>query len=149
MDLAIPPNRDAFRIDIKALEAIVKDVGQEPELPIQHNFAPGVYARTMCARADSLIIGKIHKHAHLNMLLAGSVRVVTEHGSQILTAPCVFTSEPGTQRVGYVLEDLVWTCIHPTDEKDVEKIVGVYLKQQDQLEKEHAEYEAKIKSQNK
>lgn len=34
-------------------------------------------------------------------------------------------------------------------EKDVEKIVGVYLKQQDQLEKEHAEYEAKIKSQNK
>ncbi|OMJ83618.1 hypothetical protein SteCoe_15406 [Stentor coeruleus] len=34
-------------------------------------------------------------------------------------------------------------------EKDVEKIVGVYLKQQDELEKQYADYEAKVKSQNK
>lgn len=138
MDVAIPVNRNEFRHDVQVLEALVREVGQEPELPIQHNFAPGVYARTMCARAGSLIIGKIHKTSHLNMLLAGSVRVVTEHGSEIINAPCVFTSQPGTQRVGYVLEDLIWTCIHVTDETDVAKIEDfVIAKSYDELDFEN------------
>lgn len=81
--------------------------------PLVHHFAPHSYGREIFLPADSVIVGKIHKHAHLNVLSQGRVRVFTEgQGELELIAPYTFVSTPGTKRVVHVLEDAVWTTMH-------------------------------------
>jgi len=90
--------------------------------PVRHTFAPGCYAREMTIPEGQVIIGKIHRHAHVNVISAGRVRVLSEFGIEELQAPCTFTSQPGIKRVVLALENTVWTTIHVTDETDLEKI---------------------------
>ena len=93
------------------------------ECPLQHVYAPGVYLRTMFIPAGTLIVGKIHKHAHGNILSQGHVRVFTEGGGvEELKGPLTMVSAAGTKRAVLALTDAVWTTIHPTSETDLEKI---------------------------
>jgi hypothetical protein len=94
----------------------------EPDLPLAHTFAPGAYARTIFIPKDALVVGKIHKHAHLNMLMAGTVSVATEEGPVLMEAPKVLVSKAGTKRVVYAHTDVIWTTVHLTEETDLEKI---------------------------
>ena len=94
----------------------------EPDLPLAHTFAPGAYARTIYIPRDTLVVGKIHKHAHLNMLMAGTVSVATEEGPVVMEAPKVLVSKAGTKRVVYAQTDVIWTTVHLTEETDIEKI---------------------------
>ncbi len=90
---------------------------------LQHVFAPGAYGRTLSLRQGTLIVGKIHKHAHLNILSQGDVLVLTESGGlERLVGPLTMVSPPGTKRAVFVLEDAVWTTVHLTDETDLKKI---------------------------
>ena len=93
-----------------------------PEMPLKHYFTDGAYARELTMPAGVMVVGKIHKHAHLNFITKGKVAVVTEFGKEVYTAPYTFISEPGTKRVVYILEDTVWTTVHVTQETDLEKI---------------------------
>ncbi|MFZ6653784.1 hypothetical protein [Undibacterium sp. TJN19] len=90
--------------------------------PLRHLFAPGAYAREMSLPKGHWIIGKIHKHAHLNFISKGRVAVLTEEGPMIIEAPYTFISSVGTKRVVLVLEDTLWTTVHITNETDLEKI---------------------------
>lgn len=92
------------------------------DFPVTHHFAPGAYARQMLIPKDGVIVGKIHKHAHLNILSYGKVSVTTEEGNKIIEAPCIFTSPAGVKRAVYAIEDTLWTTIHVTKETDLEKI---------------------------
>lgn len=92
------------------------------EFPVTHHFAPGIYAREMFLPADHTIVGKIHKHAHLNIISKGVVVVSTEEGTMELVAPYTFTSYAGTKRAVYVKEDTIWTTIHVTDKTDLKDI---------------------------
>lgn len=116
-------NNDSCKIrdKIVALQEKMKDMDQI-ECELKHTFAPGVYAREILLPKGSLVIGKIHKHAHLNIISKGSCEVVTEFGKDVLTAPITFVSEPGTKRAVLALEDTIWTTIHPTNETDIDKI---------------------------
>lgn len=90
--------------------------------PITHHFAPGLYAREIFIPAGVLIIGKIHRHAHVNTISKGKVVVATEFGLQELVAPITFVSKPGTKRAVVAQEDTIWTTYHPTEETDLAKI---------------------------
>jgi hypothetical protein len=93
------------------------------EANLQHVFAPGAYGRTLSFPKGTLIVGKIHKHAHLNVLSKGEVLVLTESGGlERLIGPLTMVSPPGTKRAVYALEDTVWTTVHLTDETDLQKI---------------------------
>ena len=92
------------------------------DVPILHHFAPGVYMRQMDAAAGTLVVSKMHRTEHMNILLKGSLTVATEDGIQLMTAPCVLKSIPGTKRIGYFHEDSSWITVHPTEETDLEKI---------------------------
>lgn len=87
--------------------------------PLDHSFAPGVYARTITLPKDSVIIGKLHRHAHHNFIQRGKVSLLTEEGPQTLEGPCHFVSFPGTKRIVYAHEETVWTTIHPTNSTDL------------------------------
>ncbi len=93
-----------------------------PDLPLSHVFAPGAYARTIFIPADTVVVGKIHKHAHLNMLMQGRVSLMTEEGPTVLQAPQVLCSKAGTKRVVYAQTDTIWTTVHLTEQTDLELI---------------------------
>ena len=89
--------------------------------PLKHSFVDGVYVREITLPAGAIIVGKIHRHAHLNFITRGRVRCVTEgKGVEELVGPCSMISEVGTKRVLYVYEETVWTTVHRTDATTVE-----------------------------
>ena len=113
---------DERRNTILSLQVAIDKEGAIEPPPVNHYFAPGNYAREIFMPAGICVIGKIHKHAHVNVISQGKVVVATEDGIVEMQAPYTFISQSGTKRVVLVLEDTVWTTIHPTDETDLEKI---------------------------
>lgn len=108
----------------------------DPDLPLWHAFAPGAYARTIFIPAGTLVVGKIHKHAHLNILIRGRVSVATEEGPMEIEAPRVMTSKAGTKRVVYAHSPVLWTTIHLTDKTDPAEI------EEEIIAKSYDEYDA-------
>jgi hypothetical protein len=128
----------AFRAHIFRLqEHLLTQESALDQCPVRHIFAPGCYAREMTIPKGIVIIGKIHRHRHVNIISKGKVRVATEFGVEHFEAPYTFVSEVGTKRAVVALEDTVWTTIHVTDETDLDKIEDyVIAKDYDMLEGE-------------
>lgn len=85
--------------------------------PLTHSFAPGIYVREIFLPKGTVLTGKIHRHAHPNFLMRGSVVVVTEGaGRQYLRAPLALISPAGTKRAVVALEDTVWITVHHNPE---------------------------------
>lgn len=122
----LPIDPEQFRGSVLDLQAeLLKFPQIDP--PLKHHFAEGSYAREMLIPAGAVIIGKIHRHAHVNVISKGRIFVATEFGSEILEAPLTFVSHPGTKRCVYALTDVVWTTIHVTDETDLAKVEDIVI----------------------
>lgn len=116
----VGPSRET----ILAFEAALRPLPQT-ECPLKHTFAPGMYAREILLPADTFIVGKIHKHAHLNIVTKGRCVVVTEFGTREIDAtngPVTFTSDAGAKRALYVYEETIWTTIHAVHSTDLAEI---------------------------
>ena len=108
----------------------IKDVSYQCTLkhyftPVDPKYGCAAYAREIFLPKGSLVIGKIHRHAHLNFISKGKVSVATEFGKQYFEAPCTFVSEVGLKRAVYAEEDTTWTTVHLTQfnsEADLDKI---------------------------
>lgn len=92
------------------------------EIPVEHNFFPGGYARTIYPLAGTEMTGAIHKYQNFNLLVSGELLMIAEDGPMHLKAPMQFWSPPGIKRVGVMLTDVVWTTILATDLIDVDEI---------------------------
>lgn len=94
------------------------------ELPLTHHFAPGLYAREIFLPAGTIVIGKVHRHAHPNHIKSGHVIVATAEGVMKLKGEQKFISPPGTKRALIIIEDTVWTTYHhnPTNTQDLSLI---------------------------
>lgn len=121
MDGSVTQTADQLRGYILRLENEMDKSGRfDPhckDFPVKHFKAPGMIGRQMLIPKGSLIIGKIHKHAHLNQISYGHVRVMTEFGPLEFKGPNTFTSQPGVKRVVLAIEDTLWTTFHlnPSD----------------------------------
>jgi hypothetical protein len=130
-------NKVKFRQDVLTVEQGIKDkvaLGEvlPDDSPVKHYFSPidenygcCTYAREILLRKGSLVIGKIHRHQHLNIISKGKVTVFTEFGKKELEGPCTFVSEVGLKRAVYAHEDTIWTTIHLTahmGEENLDKI---------------------------
>lgn len=108
-----PADTLARRAKIFALQEALLANEDKLDLPPHHTFAPDEYARSLFLPLDTVIVGKIHKHAHINVISFGHVLVMTEgEGLQELRGPLIFTSSPGTKRAVLALEDTLWTTVH-------------------------------------
>ncbi len=107
---------------VRNVQQQIADNAELIDVPVVHHFAPGVYMRQMDAVAGTLVVSKMHRTEHMNILLTGSLTVATENGIEYLQAPCVLKSMPGTKRIGYFHEDSSWITVHPTNETDLELI---------------------------
>lgn len=125
------------RAYIDTVRDVQQQLSESPDqidVPVQHHFAPGVYMRQMDAAAGTLVVSKMHRTEHMNILLKGSLTVATEEGIQLMTAPCVLKSMPGTKRIGYFHEDSSWITIHPTSDTDLEKIEQQVIVPDDEID---------------
>lgn len=96
------------------------------ELKYRHHYARGLYAREMFIPTGTMVTGKIHKYENLNVMSAGELTVLTHEGPKRVRAPFTIVSPAGTKRIAFAHEDTVWTTIHPTDERDLEKIERLF-----------------------
>lgn len=120
----MPLSRDEFRNSIFDLQEFMieemKEQHVEPE--VKHFFSDGSYGREMTILKGTVIVGKIHKHSHINVISKGIIDVWTEYDMVRYEAPITFVSKPLTKRLVKAVEDTVWTTIHVTDETDLDKI---------------------------
>jgi hypothetical protein len=109
-----------------ALNVMVDDGVPTVDLPLNHYFADGVYIREIFIPADTIVVGLIHKHSHLNYITKGKVTVLTKDGLETLEGPCSMISSANTKRALYTHSDVIWTTVHanPTEERDVDKLVS-------------------------
>lgn len=102
------------------------------ECPLKHYFAPGVYIREIFMPADSIIIGKIHKTEHFNIIQQGRLTIMhDDYTAAELKAPHTFVSKPGVQKVLYIHEDTVWSTVHITEERDLDKLEAALIEPDD------------------
>lgn len=87
-----------------------------------HHFARGLYAREMRIKADSLVVGKIHRYPCLNFIMEGIAEVRTDQGAFRVEAPCVFESGSGTKRAIYAVTDLTWITAHPSNNRNLDDL---------------------------
>lgn len=122
-------NKVKFREQVLTVEEGIKKLVENgeaedllPDCTLTHYFAPVdekygccTYARQIFLPKGSVVIGKIHRHQHLNFILKGKVSVATEFGKKYFEAPCTFISEVGLKRAVYAEEDTIWTTVHLTE----------------------------------
>ncbi|MFM0501874.1 SET domain-containing protein-lysine N-methyltransferase [Paraburkholderia caffeinilytica] len=77
----------------------------------------------MTVPAGVVVTGAVHRHEHLCTVSKGRIAVSTDEGMREISAPCTIVSKAGTKRVGYAIEETVWTTYHVTNETDVDKII--------------------------
>ena len=103
---------------IEELGRIVREgrKGPQVECPLQHDFVPGMYARTVFVPAGTLVITKRHNTTHRFAVTKGRIAVWTEaQGVHVIQAPYRGTTEAGTIRLAVAIQDTVWTTYHETD----------------------------------
>jgi hypothetical protein len=96
----------------------------QPECPVTHTFNGKMYIRECRVPKGSRVISRIHRTRHLFVLSQGAAVVWTEHaGVEILVAPHIGITPPGTLRVLQALEDTVWTTFHNTEKTSVAEVM--------------------------
>ena len=113
---------------------LVRGMGAMPqtEMPLKHYFAPHVYIREIFMPKGTIVIGKIHKTEHFNIVQTGSATLLNEDGTRkFLKAPCTFVSKGGVQKVLYIHEDMVWSTVHVTENRDMESLEAEIIEPDD------------------
>jgi len=115
-------NREKIEKLAEALKALPDEC--KVAMDTMHLFTDGMYARTVLMKAGELIVGKIHNKEHIVVISAGRAKVFAEEiGEAVeLRAPSIFISPPGSRRTLLIEEDMVWTTIHSTPERDLVKL---------------------------
>lgn len=115
-------------VSIEKVCALEREVQKLPQVncPVRHFFAPGMYAREMTIPAGVVLTGAVHRHEHLCTISKGRIVVSTDEGMREVVAPATFVSIAGAKRVGFALEETVWTTYHlnPANERDLDKLMA-------------------------
>jgi hypothetical protein len=129
-----PPQAEALALEPcetkNPVAGWLQDLKNLPQVacPLTHLFAPGVYLRQIAMPAGTLVIGKIHRTEHFNVIERGKFAIRHDDGRvETLQAPVTFVSKAGVQKVLYIIEDTVWKTIHATSETDLEKLEALLI----------------------
>lgn len=117
-------------IDMAALAETLKDAENIDGLtPIDINspdhlknyFANGAYVREMILPANTAVVGRIHKHKTINILLEGEITVIDENGVKTdMKAPHVFIATAGNQKAAMTRTKVRWLNSWACDTTDPE-----------------------------
>lgn len=111
---------------IQRLESKLRAFDQVSIEPV-HYFAPGMYGREITVPAGVCIVGKLHRHTHLIMLMSGDVTIYTDAGMQRLQGPKTWVSQAGTKRAIYAHAESIIVTLHATDETDLDALEAAII----------------------
>lgn len=120
--------------DIKALQ---EEAAKLPQVHFntEHHHSEGTYVREFQMPAGHFVIGKEHRHRHLNILVKGKCTFWTVHEQVTISAdkgPVTFESMAGVKKIVYAHTDIVWMTIHPTDETNQDRLEYEYIRPEEQ-----------------
>jgi len=95
---------------------------------ITHHFSDGLYAKETHIPAGQILMQHKHNYSHLSVLAKGKVVVVKDGDIQIVEAPACIEIVAGENHGVKAITDVVWFCVHATDEKDPSKVDEVLIK---------------------
>ena len=109
------------------LEAAALGVPQV-DCPVQHYFAPGLFAREISIPAGTVVVGAMHKTQNIVIVSKGRLRMVTDGGVKEVCAGETFIVQPGVKNAVVAIEDSRWTNImhNPGNETDIEVLAEVF-----------------------
>lgn len=116
------PVETVDRVEALMIERqLAREVGMG-DCPLVHRFAPGIYLREIFMREGLFVIGHAHKTEHFNIVLKGRARVMINGEVEEIVGPCTFKSGVGVRKVLYILSDMIWQTVHPTDKTDISEL---------------------------
>ena len=111
---------------LPALQRMQEELAKYPQIDLQpeHYFAPGMYGRALPIPTDSYVVGKIHRHQHITMLISGEATINTDKGMQRIRAPHIWISQANAKRALHTHTDCLFFTVHlnPTDTHDLDAI---------------------------
>lgn len=124
---SLETKKQEFKQGMEQAEGILLGVPEELQLniPAEHRFAEGLYARTLTMPKDTVWASRVHLHENFAFVMTGSCVVVSENGATEYHAPCIMKTERGTKRLLRILEECTWVTVHaipPELGEDIEKI---------------------------
>ena len=117
-------SKPTARQKTERLEASMLNIPQV-DCPVEHHFAPGLWARQITIPKGVVLVGAIHKTDNLAILSKGVLSLVTDGDPIELTAPCVVMVKAGQKNAAIAIEEAVWTNFfpNPTNETNIDKLV--------------------------
>lgn len=94
---------------------------------IGHHFADGLYAKESVVPAGYYVGKHIHNYTHLSILAVGKAIVIA--GDEVIEyeGPACIEIKAHVPHEIRALTNVIWYCIHATDEKDIEKVDEVLI----------------------
>lgn len=98
------------------------------EMPVEHEFCKGLYARTMFIPAGTVLTGAVHADESFFLVRQGELIVTTDHGTVRMTVGSMAVTKANTKRAGVAMTDVVVTTFHanPTEERDPVKLWDLF-----------------------
>ena len=98
------------------------------DLPIEHAFCAGLYARTMHIPAGTVLTGAIHREESFFLVRKGELIVSTDNGPRTLGPGDMSVSKIGTKRAGIALTEVEVTTFHanPTNEQQPQALWDLF-----------------------
>jgi len=83
-----------------------------------HDFAPGVYIRTMRLPAGVYVTSLVHREDSPFIFLEGAMTLYSEHGGeQFVEAPFTGITPAGARRCAFTHTPVVWVTFHPNPDE--------------------------------
>jgi len=117
----------AEHLPIYRLEAELLKLPQV-DMPVDHDFCNGLYARTMHIPAGTVLTGAIHKEESVFLVRKGELLVSPENGPRTLKPGDMSVSKIGTKRAGIALTAVEVTTFHanPSNEQDPQALWDMF-----------------------
>lgn len=96
---------------------------------VAHYFSDGLYAKEMTLAKGYMATSHVHKYSHLSILAQGDVYIRANGEVTYHQAPKCIEIKAGVVHEIQALSDVVWYCVHHTDEKDINKMDEVLIKE--------------------
>ncbi len=105
----------------------MSDENKEFEPVIGHHFAAGLYAKESIIPANHYVMKHTHSYSHLSILAVGRA-IVKAGDTQIeYEGPACIEIAANVPHEVIALTNVIWYCIHATDETDVDKVDEVLI----------------------
>lgn len=137
-ELKISPLEESFSKGFKNMDDLLDfievkmiELGDTVDREARERITPNLYSREFRAFQGDLITSLKHKTEHQFIISQGACAVFTDgQGWQFMEAPFHGHTMPGTRRLLYIFEDIIWTTFHPIpDNTDIEDVRSLLIEE--------------------